>query len=518
MPSNEDGTKGPEMTKIVSNSLRLAGLCIVLAMAACGGGGGGDATSGPVTPTNPSTPTTPVDPVTPTPVSTNRIEPLDLGLPKAVAVQAKSVQSGALLPATVRLGPLDTTQALTKTAAQTSGGSAAPTQIGVSRPVDATATARVTLSQLKWQPADGGMQRAAIRFTSDGARGVRVGVLVRNLPQGTTLRFYAQDGDSSAQVSGAEVLSTIQRNLDAGDTGNAARTYWSPDFGGAETTLEVELPVSANMAQLDIAVPAISHFVVSADEAAAQSVLKVGEAGTCNIDVSCKPELSSESRSVARMIFVRDGKSYLCTGTLLNDSQSSTSPYFLSANHCISSQTVASSLTTDWFYRSTSCNSGSLNPATQRVVGGAALLYADAATDTSFMRLSNAAPQGSVYAGSYFGDVLQTASVIGIHHPAGDLQKTSAGTVAQFSNCSDEQCLTSNQQDGRFLSVGWTQGTTEGGSSGSGLFFGIGSSRYVVGQLYGGSSSCLAPAGLDFYGRFDVAFRSALKQWLKPGA
>lgn len=515
------------MTKSVSTSLRLASLGVVLLMAACGGGGGGDAAADPVTPvapvtpvtpSDPSIPTTPVGPVTPAPASTNRIEPLDLGLPKAVALQARSLQSAALLPTTVRLGPLDATQALAKSVAQTPSDSATPVQIGVSRPVAATATTRMTLTQLQWTPTGSGMQRAAIRFASDGALGVRVGVLVRNVPQGTTLRFYAQQGGPSVQVSGDEVLRTVQRNLDAGDTGNAARTYWSPDFGGAETTLEIELPVSANLAQLDIAVPAISHFVVSADAAAAQTLLKVGEAGACNIDVSCKPELSSESRSVARMIFVRDGKSYLCTGTLLNDSQSSTTPYFLSANHCISSQSVASSLTTDWFYRSTACNSASVNPAAQRVAGGAALLYADAATDTSFMRLNNAAPQGSVYAGSYFGDVLQTASVIGIHHPAGDLQKTSAGTVAQFSNCSNEQCLTSNQQDGRFLSVGWTQGTTEGGSSGSGLFLGIGSSRYVVGQLYGGASSCLAPAGRDYYGRFDVAFRSALKQWLKPGA
>jgi len=506
------------MTQHLSASWRLVCLCVVLVVAACGGGGGGDAT---VAPSDPPTPVVSPDPGTPAPASTNRIEPLDLGLPKAAVATSTLplLRSGASVPATVRLGPLATTQVLVKTAtAQTVKDTGVPRQIGVARSVRATATPQATLAQLQWTPIDGGLQRAAISFTAEGALGVRVGLLVRSLPPDTTLRFYAQAGGLPVQVSGEDVLRTIQRNLDAGDTGNAARTYWSPDFGGAETTLELELPVSANLAELDMAVPVISHFVLSPAEAAAPTVTKVGEAGTCNIDVSCKPELSSESRSVARMIFVRDGNSYLCTGTLLNDSQSSTTPYFLSANHCVSSQSVASSLTTDWFYRSTACNSGSLNPATQRVTGGASLLYADAATDTSFMRLNSAAPQGVVYAGSYFGDVAQSASVIGIHHPSGDLQKASAGAVAQFSNCSNEQCLASTQQDGRFLSVGWTQGTTEGGSSGSGLFLGIGSSRYVVGQLYGGSSSCLAPAGRDYYGRFDVAFRSALKQWLKPGA
>ncbi len=485
---------------------RLTNLCAVLLLSACGGGGGGG---------NAAT-----DPVTPAPVSTDRIEPLDLGLPKVsnAASQAVTLRGSALQPASVRLGPLDISQSLSKATAKSGSGPGAPEQIGVSRSVRATATPQATMAQLQWTATGGGMQRAAISFSAQGAVGVRVGVLVRSLPPGTTLRFYAQAEGQAVQVAGDDVLRTIQRNLDAGDTSDAARTYWSPDFGGAETTLEVEVPVGANLAQLDVAVPAISHFVTSPAEAVAQTVTKVGEAGSCNIDVSCKPELSSESRSVARMIFVRDGNSYLCTGTLLNDSQSTTTPYFLSANHCVSSQTVASSLTTDWFYRSTACNSGSLSPATQRLTGGASLLYADAATDTSFMRLNSAAPQGVVYAGSYFGDVAQSAGVIGIHHPAGDLQKASTGAVAQFSNCSNEQCIASTQINGRFLSVGWSQGTTEGGSSGSGLFLGIGSSRYVVGQLYGGSSSCLAPAGRDYYGRFDVAFRSALKQWLKPGA
>lgn len=513
------------MTSKISTSLRFTSLCVVLVMVACGGGGGGDAAVAPTTPADPSTPVVLPDPVTPAPASSDRIEPLDLGLPKLAnaAASVVSPRSAVLSPSSVRLDALTAAQTqaapkATTTPLARAGAAAVPPQIGVSRSVRATASVSATLAQLQWRQVGGGLQRAAISFTADGALGVRVGVLVRSLPAGTTLRFYAQAGGAPVQVSGDEVLRTVQRNLDAGDTGDGARTYWSPDFGGAETTLEVELPVGANLAELNIAIPTISHFVVSPDAVDAQTLTKVGEAGTCNIDVSCKPELSSESRSVARMIFVRDGNSYLCTGTVLNDSQSSTTPYFLSANHCISSQSVASSLTTDWFYRSTSCNSGSLNPATQRLVGGASLLYADAATDTSFMRLNRAAPQGVVYAGSYFGDVSQTASVIGIHHPAGDLQKTSAGAVAQFSNCSNEQCQTSNAQDGRFFSVGWTQGTTEGGSSGSGLFFAIGSSRYVVGQLYGGTSSCLAPAGRDYYGRFDVAFRSSLKQWLKPGA
>jgi lysyl endopeptidase len=502
-------------------SFKLAGLFMAVAMTACGGGGGTENSVTPApTPPAPEQPTTPTSPVTPTPVNTDRIEPLDSGLPKSASdTAAKSAaRSGTVAPAAVRLGPLEDAQALVKKATQAPLTKGAPQQIGVSRPVSATAKPSDLRGQLQWQPVGGGLQRAAISFTADGAQGVRLGVVVRQLPAGTVLRFYAQAGGEVVQVTGEEVLRTIQRNLDAGDKGDAARTYWGPDFGGAETTLELQTPVAARLEELDIAVPTLSHFFVSPDQATAASFAKVGESGTCNIDVSCKPELSAESRSVARMTFVIEGGSYLCTGTLLNDIQSSKTPHFLSAHHCISTQTVASSLTTDWFFRSASCNSGSVNAGTQRVAGGAQLLFADSQTDTSFMRLNSPAPQGSVFAGSYFGSVTPEVSVVGIHHPRGDLQKTSAGSVLQFSYCSNEQCFPGTQQDGGFYTVGWNSGTTEGGSSGSGLFFTIGSTRYLVGTLYGGSSSCQAPAGRDHYGRFDLPFKSALKTWLMPGS
>ncbi|RYF70036.1 MAG: hypothetical protein EOO29_32450, partial [Comamonadaceae bacterium] len=68
-------------------SFKFAGLLVALAMTACGGGSGDSpaATPAPVTPAVPEQPTTPAVPVTPTPVSTDRIESLDTGLPKLVS-------------------------------------------------------------------------------------------------------------------------------------------------------------------------------------------------------------------------------------------------------------------------------------------------------------------------------------------------------------------------------------------------------------------------------------------------
>ena len=71
----------------------------------------------------------------------------------------------------------------------------------------------------------------------------------------------------------------------------------------------------------------------------------------------------------------------------------------------------------------------------------------------------------------------------------------------------------SSGTSGNYYRVNWSQGTTEGGSSGSALFKG---GSQVIGTLYGGSSSCTATTSPEFYGRFDVAFNAAMKSWLSP--
>ncbi len=472
------------------------------ALAGCGGGGGG----------------TPAPAPAPAPVPVERIEPYDpsagKSAPVAEAAQAagpRALASGASV-LHLALGPV--TGGALPPLSSTPGG-AAP-QIGVARDVPDAADPAAVSARLRWADTGRGTRVAALSIDSEGAKGLRLGVLVRALPAGAVLRFYAQGGPEVVEVSGQEVLDTVQRNLQAGTPDAAARTYWSPDFGGAETTLEIEIPNAAATSSVQVAVPSVSHYVIAPDEAHAQGFAKVGEAGSCEIDVSCRPEYLDQSRSTARMTYVSNGKSYLCTGTLLNDMASSGTPYFLSANHCISTQAEASTLITDWFYRSAACNSQAVNPATQRRTGGATLLYATATTDTSFMRLNSAPPTGIVYAGSYFGSLAAGVGLAGVHHPGGDLQKLSVGSLAGFSTCVGESCTAGSADSTTFLTMGWQQGVTEPGSSGSGLFYTIGSKRYVVGQLYGGASSCSAPTGLDQYGRFDTAYRNSIKQWLNP--
>ena len=72
--------------------------------------------------------------------------------------------------------------------------------------------------------------------------------------------------------------------------------------------------------------------------------------------------------AVAQMVINSNGETFLCTGTLLNDTDTTTQiPWFFSANHCFDNedppyrttaqmQTVASTLSTLWFFEAVTCS------------------------------------------------------------------------------------------------------------------------------------------------------------------
>jgi lysyl endopeptidase len=395
-------------------------------------------------------------------------------------------------------------------------------QIGEARTVAATDSLAGTARQWRWQPTAQGGQVAALSFSAQGAHGLRLGVLVSALPAEAVLRVYRQDQRTAVhETTGQTVLDGLARNVQADGSSLSARVWWTPDTGGDEATLEVELPAGTPTSSVQLAVPQLSHVfedlsLPTADEWSMQT--KLNESESCQLDATCYSAYDSVSRAVARMVYVKEGKSYLCTGTLLADRGATRTPYFLSANHCISTQTVASSLQTHWFYRAPSCNSRTLSSSTVARTGGATLLYASDATDTSFLRLNDTPPSGTVFAGWDPNPQAVGASTVGVHHPRGDLQKISFGRISSMAQCTTVSGTSFSCQlgsTGNYYRVAWSEGIMEGGSSGSGLFK---EGNYLVGTLYGGSSSCTTSGGTDAYGRFDLPYQAAIKQWLSPEA
>ena len=387
-----------------------------------------------------------------------------------------------------------------------------PLQVGIGRQAD-TESAEGALPALQWQPVAGG-HVARIEVRSGGALSLRVGIDAASLHDRVELRFAGSDrpGEVIAMVTGAEA-----KRL-PGDDG----LYWSPNTDGEAQVIEVFRPTGVPAMAARVQAPSLSHLIV--DTRTPYKVIeKIGESGTCNIDVVCKVSaygsaFSQAKAAVAHMRFVVGSSTYICTGTLLNDTVPQTQvPYFHSANHCFSSntsvapnatqmQTVANTLTTIWDYEATACG-GLTSSRTTQVSGGATYLYSNHLTDGMLLRLNGTPPASAYFAGWIAAPVPVGTTVYAIHHPAGDAKMVSRG-----------QSMAANQTE---ITVAWLEGTTEGGSSGSGLFT-LGTEGWVLrGGLYGGNASCANTGSTansgnrDYYSPMDVDI-AAMRPWLEP--
>ena len=466
---------------------RLSSLCLLLALAACGGGSDAPAPAPSPTPA-------------PTPIpGSNRIEPYDPGplLKLAPSAQADLPLASAVPGATIALPLLPPSLAKAGDAQQ----AGTPLQIGTGRSITATADEASTAALLQWQPAEHGMQQATLRFHADGAQGLRLALALLALPD--TAQLLVQGTDGQAQRINTALLQT------------AAPLYWSPEVAGEEATLVIQIPAEASPLQVRLAVPRLSQTTMAPEQA--PTLAKAG-AGSCEVSVACSPDYIEQGRSVARLRFVEaSGDAFQCSGTLMNDMASSGTPYLLTARHCIADQATAATLTTDWLLRASACGSSTPTAGRAQRTGGATLLYSNPSTDTTLLRLNDTVPAGVVYAGSYFGaNVVAGTAISDVHHPEGDLQSVSIGSVIGYSNCTSSLCADTDRSLARFYSVRWQQGVVEPGSSGSGAFTAIGSRRYLVGQLFGGTSSCSAPNGTDYFARFDLNYADGLQRWLNP--
>jgi lysyl endopeptidase len=378
------------------------------------------------------------------------------------------------------------------------------TQIGINR---AASEAGQPLPALRWQTAGDG-RTVRFQVSSPDALGMRVGLKVLGLPDGAEMRF------AGGLAPDRLVLATAEQIRFQNAAG--ARTYWSPATDGETQTIEVFLPTGSDVGKLSLEVVEISHLLTNSLEQFSLAKA-IGDSGTCNVDTVCRvatlgTHFVNTKNAVARMVFT-DGGTFTCTGTLLNDTVAATQvPYFYTADHCIDNATVAATLNTFWGFEATTCG-GSTAAANVQRAGGADYLYSESestGTDAALLRLRDTPPAGAFFNGWNAAVLANSTGVLAVHHPQGDLKKSSLGTKIS--------------QDADYHEVGWTSGTTEGGSSGSGLFVLNGSAGYELrGGLFGGSASCANSGNTgntsnrDYYSRLDQVYPD-LQQWLAPTA
>ena len=394
-----------------------------------------------------------------------------------------------------------------------------PTQSGIARSASNEGAGR-TLPPLQWIKLANGGSVSRIEVVSPVAMGLRVGLKLQALDARAELRFAGSSRPSSAvaMMSGKDILGLS----------DSRAVFWTPDTDGEKQFIEIYIPPGVSRAAVRLQAPLLSHLLVNGlDDARIIDKSGFGQSGACNVNTVCRvAELGanyvSAKNAVAHMSYTYpNGSSFICTGTLLADTVAGTQiPYFYTAHHCFAGdvsgvpatsypsgfQAVANTLNTYWKYETTSCAT-SMNPGSTLLAGGSDYLYSDPNTDAMLLRLRGTPPAGSEFSGWDSAQLPTSSTIIGIHHPSGDAKKVSSG----------QQLFRDADQNG----VAWLSGTTEGGSSGSGLFTVDATGYHLRGGLLGGSASCantgsLSDAGnRDYYSRFDVVFPN-ISQYLAP--
>lgn len=356
----------------------------------------------------------------------------------------------------------------------------------------------------KWKRLPDGSMTAQIMLTSTGAAALRAEIRLDRLDEGVDLRFTGSD--DPAKVLGPVGAKQIrQQNL----------SYWTPITEGDSLTLEIHLPPNTPPEAISGEITQLSHFI---DHPARPGKLLQGYAGSqsCEIDVSCQnnASLSSHANSVARMLFTTQGATYVCSGTLLNNTREDKTPYFLTAAHCISTQAQADSLVTYWFYEAAACNSASTSSlAVQRFNGGTLLYASTTETEATLLRLNDAPPSGAVFSGWNSSPISVGTSVTGIHHPEGDVKKVSVGNIS--STEMTFRLIDLDSIFSGFTEATWSSGLVEHGSSGSGLFSGSGNQYRLRGSLTSGEGSCQEAPRTGIYSPFDRVY-PAIASYLSP--
>jgi hypothetical protein len=343
-----------------------------------------------------------------------------------------------------------------------------PAKNGFTRSTGGILAVRVTPAEVS---AKSGLGHAAMsnRGTTVWAGGIRVAgayrlrIHLQNVvvPPGT--RFWVYGDAGNAIAFGNELID------DRGE-------LYTPSVEGELVHLEMELPAGTLGASFDIT--NVVELV---------GPLTTHDSPTCLIDATCVTSSTLDvidlyRRAVAHLEYVKDGGSFVCTGGLLNDrDDSSFIPYLLTANHCFSTQTSATSLEAYWDYRTATCAGVFPSMGSSPRSNGSTLLATSPTSDFTFVRM-NSVPSGRVFLGWDTGPLTAGTMLYRISHPFPDSFADPAPQAYSTTivTTTSSTCTGKSRPDFIYSTTG--DGGTYGGSSGSPVIL---SGGITVGQLYG---------------------------------
>ena len=356
---------------------------------------------------------------------------------------------------------------------------------------------------------DGGrVWSAAVR--SAGAFGLRLHFDFLWLPEDTELYVFNEGGEVFGPYTGAGPL----------DTGE----FWTQMVTGDEVYIQLRVHGKAGNTRLRntyFDVVGVGHVGARFGDVAA----KVGTKSFCSYNEPCVENVecvnadsavNNSRNAVAHIQFVDGIYLYACTGGLVNNTSGDQTPYFLTANHCLSTDSVASTL--DAFFQwsvacGDQCPAQWMDPVGVPRTSGASVVKTNPISDYTLLELAQPAPAGSALLGWTAAPIAFTndAMLYRISHPSAAPQAYSAHRV----DTSAPQC--GSWPRGERIYSRDVVGATEGGSSGSPV---VNAAGQLVGQLSGACGynvydSCDALQNATVDGAF-ASYFDEVAPWLDP--
>jgi V8-like Glu-specific endopeptidase len=337
------------------------------------------------------------------------------------------------------------------------------------------------------------------RVHSSDATALRVHFTDFDLPEGAALYVYTLDGVAFGPYSGKGP--------------NGTGDFWTNTVPGEDVIVQMHAGPSGTPSFRIAGIGYLTDEFAIAGSIAPPSELSASKFcpfnADCVIGAACTnvSAVSQARDAVASMLFPSGAYLYICSGGLVADSAGSRTPYFLTANHCISRSSEASGLETYFFYESSTC--GSLSncpyPGTQNTTGST-ILSSNRTSDYTLLRLSQPAPSAAAFLGWNSSPVANTHGVklYRISHPGGAPQAYSQHDV----DTTKGTCT--SWPRGNWIYSRDIVGATEGGSSGSPVLNGSGQ---IVGQLSGAcgfnvNDNCDAVSNATVDGAFAAYYSS----------
>jgi len=358
-------------------------------------------------------------------------------------------------------------------------GAGTPLRIGIQRPCN------LSLPSGNWIEAGNGMLWT-MDLKSTGAVGVRLHFSNLNLPLGAELVVYspAEPRFITGPVTSGGPLGTGE--------------FWTGTAFGDTARIECYVPLEqfpAVMAAAPFTIDEVSHKYRNVFKSDDEGGLAVGACH--NVPACFSPTWDNVRKAVGMIEFV-DGGTFLCSGQLVRTAIDDQTPYFLTANHCVSSNAVANTVETFWKYERPTC-------AGSPTIGGTSNINSLVATygtaDETLMMVEGALPSNMFWVAWATAEPASGTASTGVHHPDGSYMRISFGTKSNSPNCGGSST--------NFMLLSWSSGVTEGGSSGSGIF--RNDNQQLYGTLTCGGSACSGGSGNgvpDSYGQFDRAYNA----------